>query len=149
VPRHSKAAPDATDRPSVLIVDDSTDMRELLRDVLARAGWDARTAASGERALRLMRDQLPDAVIMDLFMPGMSGVELRAQMLRDSTMASIPVVVLSAYWRRPSETLEAFEVLPKPLSIDRLLGVMARLRTSGVPLQAEPESQAGAEAPIG
>jgi CheY-like chemotaxis protein len=140
----------AASGPSVLIVDDSSDMRELLREVMAHAGWEAWTAASGERALRLMRERRPDAVIMDLFMPGMSGVELRAQMLRDATMASIPVIVLSAYWGRPGETLEAFDVLPKPLSIDRLLDVMARLRPGDVaPLQPGPDGQAAAEAPVG
>jgi CheY-like chemotaxis protein len=83
-------------------------------------------------------------------MPGMSGVELRAQMLRDPTMARIPVVVLSAYWRRPGETLEAFDVLPKPLSIDRLLSVMERLQTGGaVPPQAGPDAPAPAEASLG
>ncbi len=150
MPRHSKAAQDASNRPGVLIVDDSPDMRELLREVLVQAGWDARTAGSGQRALRLMRERPPDAVIMDLFMPGMSGVELRAQMLRDPVMANVPVVVLSAYWRRPGETLEAFDVLPKPFSIDRLLSVMERLRLSRT-LTPQPgrDGHAPAEAPVG
>jgi hypothetical protein len=53
-------------------------------------------------------------------------------MLRDPALARIPVVVLSAYWARPGETLDAFDALPKPLSIDRLLSVMERLRGTGV-----------------
>jgi CheY-like chemotaxis protein len=141
-------------RGSVLVVDDSIDMRDLLTDVLTAEGWDVRTAASGDRALRLMRERRPDAVIMDLFMPGMSGVELRGMMLRDRTLARIPVVVLSAYWARPEETLEAFAALSKPLSIKRLLSVMGRLAPedmaqpmpSGQPVLEPPGADAAAGA---
>jgi DNA-binding response OmpR family regulator len=137
----------------VVVVDDSTDMRELLADVLERAGWEVRTAGTGDRALRLMRERRPDAVITDLLMPGMSGVELRGTMLRDAALARIPVVVLSAYWARPGETLEAFDILPKPLSIDRLLAVMDRLRATAaqvpMPPGQPPREVAGADAAAG
>jgi CheY-like chemotaxis protein len=49
----------------------------------------------------------PDLVITDLFMPGMSGFSLRASMLQRPDLAAIPVIVLTAYWQRPGETLDA------------------------------------------
>ena len=123
-PAHASPAPP---RRRIIVVDDSADMREVLLEVLGRAGYEVVGASSGQRALSLMRDGIPDVVITDLLMPEMSGFALRAAMLRRPELAGVPVVILSGYGRRPSETLEAAEVLPKPLSIDRLLATVARL----------------------
>jgi CheY-like chemotaxis protein len=118
------SAPDQ--RPLVLVVDDSADMRALLHDVLSADGYLVQTAGSGERALRLMGRRRPDLVITDLFMPGMSGFSLRSSMLQHPELADVPVIVLSAYWRRPGETLDAYEALPKPLNIERLVNAVRR-----------------------
>jgi CheY-like chemotaxis protein len=117
---------------SVLVVDDSKDMRDLLREVLDSAGWQVKVASTGQRAMRLMASQRPDVVLIDLLMPGMNGFTLRSAMLRDPRLASIPVIILSAYWARPSETLDAAAVLPKPVNIDRLLETLDRLRRTAV-----------------
>jgi CheY-like chemotaxis protein len=113
--------------PHVLVVDDSAPMREVLEEVLASAGYDVLTVASGPRALEAMSHRIPDLVITDLLMPGMSGFSLRTVMLRRPDLAAIPVVVLSGYWHRPGETLEAASVLEKPLSVDRLMETVKRL----------------------
>jgi CheY-like chemotaxis protein len=114
------------DRPEVLVVDDSIDMRDLLVEILGPAGYSVRAVASGPRAIQSMQAVRPDVVVMDLLMPGMSGFALRAEMLRRADLADIPVVVLSAYWHRPGETLEAVDALSKPFSINRLLEVLRR-----------------------
>jgi CheY-like chemotaxis protein len=111
----------------VLVVDDSRDMRDLVQEVLESAGYEVTACASGARALEALASRRPDLVITDLLMPGMSGFSLRAAMLRRPDLATIPVVILSAYWQRPGETLDAAEALPKPVSIDRLLATVARL----------------------
>jgi CheY-like chemotaxis protein len=120
-------------RPFVLAVDDSHDMRSILSDILEDIGCEVATAASGASALRAMSERRPDLVITDLLMPGMSGFSLRTAMLRRPEFAAIPVIVLSAYWRRPSETLDAVEVLPKPLNIERLVDAVRRLTASMEP----------------
>jgi CheY-like chemotaxis protein len=114
-------------RPRVLVVDDARDMRELLREVLEVAGYEVESVGSGARAISLMRQRTPDLVISDLLMPGMTGFSLRARTLRDPALAKVPVIVLSAYWGRPGETLEAMAVLAKPLNIDLLLATVERL----------------------
>jgi CheY-like chemotaxis protein len=125
--REAETAGSAADfRPLVLVVDDSNDMRELLHTVLVADGCRVWLAATAERALRLMGERRPDLVITDLFMPGMSGFTLRSTMLQRADLATIPVIVLSAYWRRPKETLDVVEVLPKPLNIERLIGAVRR-----------------------
>jgi CheY-like chemotaxis protein len=126
---HVPAAP----RRWVLVADDSFAMRDVLHEVLDAAGYEVTTVASGARALEAMADRVPDLVITDLLMPGMSGFSLRAAMLRRPDLAEVPVIVLSGYWQRPGETLEAAEVITKPLSIDRLLESVRRLAGSGAP----------------
>jgi CheY-like chemotaxis protein len=131
-------------RATALVVDDSGDMRDLLRDVLDSDGWQVTLAGSGQRALRLMAVHRPDVVLIDLLMPGMSGFALRSTMLHDPALADIPVVILSAYWARPSETLEAAAVLGKPVNIDRLLEALdgiRRMATLGItqePTSSQP-----------
>jgi CheY-like chemotaxis protein len=117
--------------PLVLVADDSAEMRELIREVLVREGYEVITVGSGGRALREMSIRRPDLVITDLLMPGMSGFSLRTLMLRRADLAEIPVIVLSAYWHRPSETLDVADVLTKPISTDRLIASVRR-STGGV-----------------
>jgi two-component system sensor histidine kinase/response regulator len=113
-------------RGLVLVVDDSPEMRVLIGDVLTDDGFEVVAASSGGRALSLMAERRPDLVITDLMMPGMSGFTLRGEMLRRADLARVPVVVLSAFWQRPSETLDVVDVIAKPLDIDRLLDVVKR-----------------------
>ncbi len=112
-------------------MDDSADMRTLIAEVLTPAGYEVVGVPSGARALRFMADRIPDVMITDLFMPGMSGFTLRSTMLRRPDLAHIPVIVLSAYWHRPGETLDAVEAIPKPINIDRLLEAVGRLTRAG------------------
>ena len=119
--------PTAERRPLVLVVDDSEIVRGLVHDVLESDGYEVIVAATGARALIMMADRLPDLVITDLLMPAMSGFALRSAMLRRPELATIPVVVLSGYWQRPSETLDAAEVLTKPIDVDLLRACVQRV----------------------
>jgi len=110
----------------IMVVDDLPEMRALIHDVLTEEHYEVITASSGDDALSLMADRLPDLVITDLFMPGMTGFTLRAEMLRRPELTRVPVIVLSAFWQRPSETLDVVDILTKPLDLDRLLDSVAR-----------------------
>ncbi len=112
--------------PLVLVADDSAEMCSLIREVLEGEGYEVITVGSGGRALREMSSRRPDLLITDLLMPGMSGFSLRTLMLRRRDLADIPVIVLSAYWHRPSETLDVVEVLTKPINVDRLIESVRR-----------------------
>lgn len=80
---------------TVLIVDDNPDIREIYRVKFEREGFGTRTAEDGEKALHAMRAELPDAILLDLQMPIVDGLEVLETMKDDPKLSKIPVVVLS------------------------------------------------------
>jgi DNA-binding response OmpR family regulator len=104
---------------SVLVVDDETDIREAVAELLADEGYQVLDAADGEEALRKARAFHPDVVLLDLMMPGMNGWEFCAQRKGDPELASIPVIVLSALGR--VQGIDAAGYLQKPFELDDLL----------------------------
>jgi CheY-like chemotaxis protein len=121
-------------RPFVVVVDDSVEIRSLVEDVLRAEGYEVASVPSGPRALEVMSQRRPDVVITDLLMPGMSGFSFRALLMRRSDLRAIPVIVMSGYWQRPSETLDADALLTKPIDVDRLVAVVGEVvskRTAG------------------
>jgi CheY-like chemotaxis protein len=85
-------------RPLILVVDDMVDTRRLMRRVLERAGLRVTEAATGEAALTAIRRARPDAVVLDLRLPGMSGFQV-ARAVRadpDRAVAATPILACSA-----------------------------------------------------
>jgi two-component system chemotaxis response regulator CheB len=111
---------ETTDKRRVVVADDSRLMRRMLSDALDRQGFDVvATAADGDEALAACRDHRPDAMTLDLHMPGMDGIGvLRA--LREGKAEPVPVVVVSAFspahGARAVDALAegAFELVAKP-----------------------------------
>jgi two-component system, cell cycle response regulator DivK len=86
----------ATRPPLVLIVDDNERNLRLARDVLLAAGFETLEAATGEEAIALATEHVPDVVLMDLRLPDMEGVEALQILRGHPRAAGIPVVALSA-----------------------------------------------------
>jgi CheY-like chemotaxis protein len=80
---------------SVLIVDDEQLIRRGLGRMLASAGWSVMEAQHGQHALDVMGDRQPDVVLMDVDMPVMDGLEAMKRMRASSTLAAVPVVLMS------------------------------------------------------
>jgi len=81
---------------AILIVEDEQDLLELLRYNLAREGYQVATTPTGEEAIRMLRNDPPDLVLLDIMLPGMDGLEVcRAVKAREST-ANVPVIMLTA-----------------------------------------------------
>lgn len=79
----------------VCIIDDEDDIREIYSMKFDSEGFKVISAANGEEGLKLMREQKPDVVLLDLQMPVKSGIDVLKEMRRDKSIKSIPVVVLS------------------------------------------------------
>jgi len=114
----------------VLVVDDEMQITRVLRAALSAQGYDVRAANEPEEALRLAHDWLPDLIITDLMMPGMTGIEL-SRAIR--TKSDVPILVLSVrdQERTKIEALDAGadDYVTKPFSTQELLArVRAHLR---------------------
>ena len=82
-------------RPSILIVDDYADAREVLAIVLRAEGFDVLTAETGPEALTTALGNVPHLIVMDLKLPGMSGVEVAGALRAREDTARIPLVAVT------------------------------------------------------
>jgi DNA-binding response OmpR family regulator len=114
-------------------VDDERIVNSMLCDVLATAGYMVASAASGAEGLHLMPTFNPSVVVLDLGMPGMSGMEVLQQLRRD--YPCIPVVILSgnqdAEVKRRALEAGAFDYLTKPFSLTLMRAVVRTAIASG------------------
>jgi len=80
----------------ILIADDDDDVRELVRMNLRRAGYDTEEAADGLTALRMVRNRKPDAIMLDIMMPGRDGLRVCEELRNDDALRGIPIIMLTA-----------------------------------------------------
>jgi CheY-like chemotaxis protein len=112
--------------PCVLIVEDDTDVREMMDLLLTSIGYRTLTAPNGAAALERLRQDRPCMVLLDLMMPVMTGWEFRERQLADPQLASIPVLCMSAVYQ-PDEVKSKLQIkcLAKPLDFGRLIDEIA------------------------
>ncbi len=114
----------------LLVVEDETPTRLLLALVLRGAGYRVSEAADGNEALRILHDDPPDLVLLDLLLPGISGFEVCAA-VRRSADRDVPVLVVTAHGsaenRRTAFACGASDVVTKGISNAGLLEAVARL----------------------
>ena len=123
--------------PTVLVVDDDRSTRELISRGLEKEGFRVITANSGEEPLRLARAQRPDAISLDVLLPGMDGWTVLSSLKADPITASIPVVVVSMLDDRDiGFALGAADYLTKPVDREKLVTALRRFR--GAPKTTRP-----------
>ena len=119
--------------PLVLVVDDDPFMREITRIHLERAGYDVALAESAADGLAKARSLRPSVVIMDVAMPGGSGVDALRSMRTDTEMGAIPVMMVTA-WSLEKSQLEAEGLLAtwlqKPIMAQTLIESVQNLLPS-------------------
>jgi DNA-binding response OmpR family regulator len=81
---------------SVLVVDDDPDVCDLVRYKLEQSGFHVRRASDGDQALREVEAEIPDLVLLDIMMPGMSGLEVLERWRANGATEKLPVIMLTA-----------------------------------------------------
>lgn len=114
----------------ILVVDDESDILSLVKLILETEGYGAITASSGDRALDLTQREVPDLVVLDLLMPGKSGLEVCRILKGQARTKQVPIVVLSALGRdvdmKLTKDAGADAHLTKPFTRTELLGEVRR-----------------------
>jgi DNA-binding NtrC family response regulator len=141
---------------NILIVDDDPQLRQSFEKLLTAEGHTVKTAASGEAAISMVQADAPDLVIMDIRMPGMSGLEAFKAM--HQVEPKLPVIIMTAYGTTDTAIeatkLGAFEYVLKPFEIPDILALISQALEAGrcmrsrVEVDVAPEA-AGADALIG
>ena len=112
---------------SVLVIDDDPRVHDMLQRSLAKEGLRVLVARSGEEGLKMAREQSPDAITLDVMMPGMDGWAVLAALKSDPELAEIPVIMLTIVDdQNMGYSLGATEYLTKPIDRDRLAAVLKR-----------------------
>ncbi len=117
----------ATVTATVLVIDDDEAIANLVRHHIARHGFRVESAPNGEEGLRLARDLRPDAILLDVMMPGMDGWSVMGALKSDPTLAAIPVIFLTMVDNKETGfALGAADYLLKPVDRAQLVSVLAR-----------------------
>jgi PAS domain S-box-containing protein len=121
----------ANGRTRILMVDDNLPFLELYSESLRGAGYEVLTAINGPQALRLIRSEVPDLVVLDVMLPGLSGIEICRKIRAEAALRHVFVVLISGQAISAEQTVDglaigADEYLFKPLSLSEF---KARIRT--------------------
>ena len=119
----------------ILIVEDNELNLKLFNDLLVAHGYETLATRDGLEALEIARRERPDLIIMDIQLPGISGLEVTKMIKDDESTASIPVIAVTAFAMKGDENkireggCEAY--VAKPIRIDELVGVVRRFVGGG------------------
>ncbi len=123
------AAPSSAGAGTVLVIDDDAVVRDLMQRTLSREGFRVVTAAGGEEGLRLAREMRPEAITLDVLMPGPDGWGVLSALKADPTLADIPVIMLTMMDdKNLGYALGAADYLTKPIDRERLTAVLKGYR---------------------
>jgi len=109
--------------PSILIVDDEPSILQSLSGLLSDEGFEVLTAANGYEALKIVNTEFPDLVLLDIWMPGIDGIETLKEIKKDNPY--IQIIIISGHGTIETAVkaikLGAFDLIEKPLSIDKII----------------------------
>ncbi|MCO5724936.1 ATP-binding protein [Robiginitalea marina] len=121
------------ERPTILVVDDDTPIRSLLRQELSEAGYQVKEAANGKAALDMVRIHKPDLIILDVMMPEINGFDVAAVLKNDPATMDIPIIILSIVQdRERGFRIGVDRYLTKPIDTEKLFHEVDELLEQGV-----------------
>jgi two-component system phosphate regulon response regulator PhoB len=130
-------------KKNLLVIDDEEDILDLLKFQFSNSGFRVTCADTGEKALRILKTQTPDLIILDLMLPGIDGLELLKNLMSNPRTKNIPVIILSA---KNEETdivigmeLGASDYVTKPFSVKVLLSRSRALLRSSMDIAGDDD----------
>ena len=131
----------------VMVIEDEKEIRDLVRYNLERAGFRVATAADGEAGLERVFASRPDAVVLDLMLPGRSGLEILRELRDEPATRDVPVVLLTARGAEMDKLLGfehgADDYITKPFSTRELVARLQALLRRARPERGEATVEAG------
>ena len=116
-----------TKQKLIMVVDDESEIRNIIKEILAEEGYKTLTAASAEEAKRLLDQHRPDLVFLDIWMPDQDGIELLKEWSSDQTK-NFPVIMISGHatieTAIEATKLGATDFIEKPISIEKLFNTI-------------------------
>jgi|HubBroStandDraft_3_1064219.scaffolds.fasta_scaffold234453_2 DNA-binding response OmpR family regulator len=129
--RTQKGKPELPAIPVILAVDDDPAVLRIIESQLTRHDYAVKTAASGEDALRILRDLTPAALILDVMMDGISGYDVCTAVKRDPRLQDVPVIFLTSRGTpqdyKTGHDLGAVIYMVKPFKPEKLLNIVQML----------------------
>ncbi|HEV2861567.1 MAG TPA: response regulator [Pyrinomonadaceae bacterium] len=115
----------------VLVVEDAPDTREFLRLLFEREGYEVLLAADGVSGVTTAIRELPDAILMDMSLPGLDGYNAARLIRREPALAGVPLIACTAFnrweWRGKAIAAGFDAFITKPLDVNRLASTLAAL----------------------
>jgi DNA-binding NtrC family response regulator len=117
----------------VLIVDDEKSIRETLKEILKEEGFEVFTEEIGTKVFERLSEVEPEILILDLFLPGTSGMEVLKTLHQEGLTQKIAVIIVSGHGSVETSVkamkLGAFDFIEKPIKYDKLLTVIENARS--------------------
>jgi DNA-binding response OmpR family regulator len=126
---------------SVLIIEDQSELADLVAAVLNCAGYHPIVAADGEDGLRLARQHLPALILCDSSMPRRSGAEVIAALRADARTATLPIVMMSGHSEAELACCGADALLTKPFQMKEMLDLARSFLRENPSRREEPERE--------
>jgi twitching motility two-component system response regulator PilH len=115
----------------ILVVDDSPTERHVLTEILSKAGYTVIIADSGEQAIEVAKQEIPDLILMDVVMPGMNGYQATRTITREETTRHIPVIMCTSKGQETDKIWGmrqgAHDYMVKPIDSTALLAKITAL----------------------
>jgi two-component system alkaline phosphatase synthesis response regulator PhoP len=118
-----------SDKKLILVVDDEPDFAGIVQQNLEKEGFEVEVAYDGEEGLEKVQANPPDAIVLDVMMPGKDGYQVCSELKADDRFADIPIILLTAvashvtstrYSHRDGMSTEADDYLAKPASAEQI-----------------------------
>ena len=120
----------------ILVVDDEPDILKSVAFILKKSGYEVFTAEDGEKAISMVKEHMPDLILLDLRMPGKDGFEVCCELKSDNRFQHIPIILLTAsagIRQKEFERCKHDSFVLKPFRYDDLLGKIKELIPQGPP----------------